>query len=189
MAITKNQLHTLKTNNADSHAETVACIKNALIQLMAQKKYDDITMTDIIRRSGISRAGVYYNYKSKDEILLDVCQKPIDDVIAALGDSVFDNLEMAFRTGKKHETAIRAVLDAGLEHVFLDRMNDCAEQSSASCYVLLWNGMIFNVFFEWARAGMPGSAEDAAATVKDALRLVGKTIEKELRHNVPDGQK
>ena len=36
------------------------------------KSYSDISMTDIIKKSGVSRTGVYKNYKSKTEIMLDV---------------------------------------------------------------------------------------------------------------------
>ena len=188
MPITDKRPNALQANNAEVHAETVAQIKKALLSLMEQKKYDKISMTDVIRESGISRAGVYYNYKSQDDILLDVCQKPIDEVVSALGNSVFDNLDIAFRTGRKHADAINAVLAAGLEHVFLYRMNKRAEDSPASCYILLWNGMIFNAFFEWARAGMPGSAEDAAREMKDALQQVGESIGTGLTRNARSAQ-
>ena len=53
-------------------------------------------MTDVIRKSGVSIAGVYYNYKSKDDILLDIVQEPINETISALTDSIFDNMETTY---------------------------------------------------------------------------------------------
>lgn len=63
---------TPKENNVVLHSETVACTENALLALMQEKEDEDIRMTDIIKRSGVSRGGVYNTYKSKDEILLGI---------------------------------------------------------------------------------------------------------------------
>ena len=79
---------------------TITCIRMALIDLLQRKHYSEISMTDIIKKSGISRAGVYKNYKNKAEIIFDIYQEPIDEVIRALGTSIFENMEMIFRTGK-----------------------------------------------------------------------------------------
>ena len=48
---------------------TKNCIMDALIQLMHTKDYNDITITDITKRAGVSRMSYYRNYKSKDDIL------------------------------------------------------------------------------------------------------------------------
>ena len=84
----------LKNNSAALHAKAVACTKNALVALMKEKEYAAISMTDIIKRSGISRGGVYNSYKSKDEILLDIVQEPINKAISGLTDSIFENMEI-----------------------------------------------------------------------------------------------
>ena len=85
-------------NNAQSNLETRNSIKSALLTLLKHKKYDDIRMTDIIREAGISRMGVYNNYKSKDEIMLDVYAKPLEEVFSTLDVSVRANLEWIFQT-------------------------------------------------------------------------------------------
>ena len=38
--------------------------------------------------------------------------------------------------------------------------------------------MIFNAFIEWARAGMPGTVEEAIEKVNAGLKQVAKTIQK-----------
>ena len=167
----------MRANNAESHREARACIKEALIVLMQQKSYKDISMTDIIQKSGISRAGVYKNYKNKDEILLDVYNEPINDVISALGNSVFENMELIFRTGKKHEKAITAMIDAGIEHYLLAIINKRFESVSISFYIPLWNGMIYNSFIEWAKSGMAEPVEEAIERVQNGLKLVAESIE------------
>ena len=177
MSISKKHRRVMEPNNMTMHFETVSCIKNALLSLMEQKKYDAISMTDVIRKSGISRAGVYYNYKSKDEILLDIVQDPINESIDSLTDSIFDNLEKVFRIGKKYESYFNAVIAAGLEQEYLNRMNKRFEDVTTSFYLVLWNGMIYNAFIEWVRAGMPGTVEDTIDQVIAALKLVSTSIE------------
>ena len=177
MNISEERSRVLRSNSAAKHTETVSCIKNALLALMEQKEYDAISMTDVIRKSGMSRAGVYYNFKNKDEILLDIVQNPINESIAGLTDSIFNNMEVIFRTGKKYESYVKAVIVAGLEQEYLNRLNQRFEDVTMSFYLALWNGMIYNAFIEWARAGMPGTVEGTIDQVIAALKLVSTSIE------------
>ena len=177
MPVTEEQLRILKANNEESHLETRACIKGAFIKLLQQKHYDDISMTDIINKSGVSRSGVYKNYKGKTEIMFDIYREPIDDVISALDDSISHNLELVFQTGKKHAEAFQSIIDAGLEHNLLKIMNTRYEGVSTSFYVPLWNGMIYNAFIEWARTGMSEPVETTVERISEGLRLVAQSIE------------
>ena len=186
MGVSEERRRLLQANSAVIHAETVACIKGALLALMDQKPFDDISMTEIIRKSGVSRAGVYYNYKSKTEILLDICQDPVNEVLSGLTDSIFNNMEAIFRIGMKYRSTFRILIDAGLEHEILNRMNGLFGDVSVSFYIPLWNGMIYNAFMEWARAGMPGTVEVAIENVNSGLKLVAASIETGLRNKTQD---
>jgi len=177
MTISEERLRILRANNSESHLETRFCIKSALIDLMQKKPYDKISMTDIINKSGVSRSGVYRNYKNKAEIMLEIVKEPIDEVISSFSDSIFENMEMIFRTGKKHEKAFKSLIDTGLEHNVLRLMNARYESVSVSYYIPLWIGIIYNSFFEWVRTGMSGSVETAIEKVKEGLKLVASSIE------------
>lgn len=178
MAVSKERIRILRENNAASNLETRNCIKEALLALLKEKDYDSIRMTDIIRKSGVSRSGVYKNYKNKNDILIEIYREPIDDVLSALTDSLEANLELIFSMGKKYEKSIKTIIDAGLEHNFLKLMNKQYEEVSASSfYNPLWNGMIYNVFIEWARSGMNGAVEETVEKVKEGLKQVAESIE------------
>lgn len=62
----------LRMSNAQSRQLTRECIQTALIYLMNEKPFDKITITSIIQRSGVSRAGFYRNYSSKEDVLRDI---------------------------------------------------------------------------------------------------------------------
>lgn len=55
-------------------------IKDAVMRLMAEKKYMDITVTDIVNNAGVARASFYRNFNS------------INDVIDAIADEMSDEL-------------------------------------------------------------------------------------------------
>ena len=59
----------LRLNNAESNKLTRECLTTALIQLMKEKPIDRITITELVKRSGVSRTAFYRNYSSKEEIL------------------------------------------------------------------------------------------------------------------------
>lgn len=65
----------LRMSNAESKKLTRDCIQTALMSLMSSIPYEKITITSIIKRSGVSRAGFYRNYSNKDEILKDIGKK------------------------------------------------------------------------------------------------------------------
>ena len=180
MPVSKEHLQILRNNNEASHRETRECIKSALVELLQKKRFESITMTDIIRKSGVSRSGVYRNYKSKKEIMFDIYREQVDEVFSEFGSSVSENMETIFRVGKQNEKAIKAIIDAGLEHNLLDIMNKRYEGVSVSFYIPLWVGMIYNGFIEWAKSGMDEPMDAAIDRVKAGLILVAESIDTDL---------
>jgi AcrR family transcriptional regulator len=55
-----------------SDKETRQAIIMAAIQLLGQKGFANVSMNDIVNVSGISKGGVYWHFKSKDEILIAI---------------------------------------------------------------------------------------------------------------------
>lgn len=177
MQISEERRQLLMKNNEESKLEAQRCIKNALLTLLKQNKYEDISMSEIIRKSGVSRMGVYNNYKNKDEIVLDLYRKPLEDVFTALGDSIYVNVEGIFSTAYRHKEAIRTLVDAGLAYTFLDMMNARYESASKSFYIPLWNGLLYNAVIEWVKSDADETPESAAERMKEALKLLSESIE------------
>ena len=65
----------LKMSNMESNLFTKECICTALLSLMATETFDHITVTAIIKRAGVSRGGFYRNYKSKEDVLEEICEE------------------------------------------------------------------------------------------------------------------
>lgn len=62
------------------------CIQEALFLLMEDQSLDDITISAISTRSGISRMGFYRNYKTKNDVLDDYFTGEMHKVIARITD-------------------------------------------------------------------------------------------------------
>ena len=73
MVMSKNE--SLKMSNMESILFTKECICTALLSLMATETFDHITVTAIIKRAGVSRGGFYRNYKSKEDVLEEICEE------------------------------------------------------------------------------------------------------------------
>ena len=53
-----------------AYRHTVAeALTEALVKLMSEKKFTDITVTDVVNRAGVSRASFYRNFSSTKDIL------------------------------------------------------------------------------------------------------------------------
>ncbi len=68
----KNEV--LKMSNMESNLFTKECIRTALLSLMATEIFDNITVTAIIQKAGVSRGGFYRNYKSREEVLQEISE-------------------------------------------------------------------------------------------------------------------
>jgi AcrR family transcriptional regulator len=68
----------------EQQAFSRACIQEALFLLMQDRPLDEITISAISERSGISRMGFYRNYKSKNDVLNDYFSTELSHLIAAL---------------------------------------------------------------------------------------------------------
>lgn len=109
----------LRLNNEESNKLTRECLTTALMQLMKEKSLDKITITELVKRSGVSRTAFYRNYSSKEDILVD-----IRNYIAETSNSLLvkpelkDNPRLWFRECFKivqdNADLIRPILDAKL---------------------------------------------------------------------------
>lgn len=59
------------SSNKESKRFSRECIYRALLELLGEKEYEKITLTEIAERAGLSRNAVYRNFEYKDNIIDD----------------------------------------------------------------------------------------------------------------------
>lgn len=172
------RLATLHKNNEESNAFVRECIEEALVQLMAEKPFASITVSDIAARAGVSRNAYYRNYGSKEDILagyleslrLDISRPMLEYDPVEQTREVWDALLAAVAD---HARRYRLLLDAGFGELIRQGMCEGmgagapADASPGQLRALRlsnawWAGAICSVLEEWIRSGMEASAEEVA---------------------------
>ena len=68
---------------------TKNCIMDALLQLMHTKDYEQITISELTRKAGVSRMSYYRSYSSKDSILTDYMHRILKEYAEELKGPAF----------------------------------------------------------------------------------------------------
>ena len=86
--------------NREAKAFTKECVFLALINLLKEKTYESITLTEIAKKAGVSRNAIYRNFESKDLILKnylnDISLKFIAELNEKLINSYYDYILSVF---------------------------------------------------------------------------------------------
>lgn len=174
-------------------------IKHALIKLIAEKDVEKITITEVIKKSGISRGTFYAHYKSLDEV--------IEQIETEEYNKLFDFIEEQFRDCNNSEDFYRLILniikylDKDLEYYrslvmcpvikndflvqlslkyrdrtieiikkFLQMEND----AQADVMLAFYLGGIKLIIYKWAKGEINMSHEDLARTITNIFFVPGK---------------
>ena len=166
MELSEKRKKILKLNNEESNFITREAIRDALYLLMKKKSFHEIKITEIIERAGVSRSAFYRNFKTKEEILYDTLDELSRVAHEGMSQSLPGNWTGTFRTLRKHKSELALILQAGLEHHLLDRMNEELDVESGEDFATAMNnGLIFNVLIYWVRSGMQGTDQEAARRI------------------------
>ena len=150
-------------------------ITNALFDLMQKKSFSDITITEIIRKSGVARASFYRNYSSKEDVLM----KLISGVLEQFSAEVDYNLEnymsyghvlRCFEYFKKYERYVLDLYRSGFGICLLEELNQFHESiagvmkvHSLSRYQLyMYIGALYNTAIVWLQSEEQEPAEEIA---------------------------
>jgi len=153
-------------------------IAYALLGLMKEKSFSEITATDIIKRSGVARASYYRNYYTKEEILIEATEGAKEDYNRRLKEigcrhNSYEGILLAFRYFMAYRRQILCVYNAGLASIYLKLLDEYIENiygdmkmNDISRYSLyFYSGALYNVFLKWLEGGMQESPEEIARMV------------------------
>lgn len=141
----------------------------ALIALMQEKPYGEITATDISARAGVSRMAFYRNFSSKEEIItryIDTVGRQVSESVAGTA-GLKEYFEALFRLLGRYSTMIKEVCAAHLGELILAYLNKRLFSTPIRANMLaidkyrlrFFAGAFYNVLVEWICSGMGESAE------------------------------
>ncbi len=167
------RLEVLRLSNAESNKITRMCIESALILLMKDSHIKDITITDIVKKAGVSRTAYYRNYSSKEDILRSMIDDIASKVILAMQlqfplTNTYDYWFSLFTTLQEHYDDLNILLKANfgesvrhqVQHLLIRTIQ---KEDVAELYKFyFWSGAIYSVINQWILAGGQPIPEDMA---------------------------
>ncbi len=178
----------LRQNNAEANAITKECIESALILLMEEKNFKDISITDITKKAGVSRTAYYRNYNSKEDILSNFLQNINQDTSNTLKqyNPLTDTLEAwiaLLESTKKHASKYKLLIQAGYGHTILmeykNSINKCVSKNQPELYYsnCYWAGALYTVLIEWIQNDMDTPISEIAKIGSNLMLNGIKTLE------------
>ena len=166
---------------------TRMCIGEAVIALMNEKNFNDIKISDIAAKAGVSRMTYYHYYDSKTDILRDYLQEIVASYLKKVG--IFSSAKRKYQkkdTGAfqsythilhsllffdQYASFFLTLTNAGLYSIIIDAINDFMTAQvlpdyQGSAYELYYySGALLNTFIQWESDGKKESAEEIAKII------------------------
>lgn len=172
----------LKMSNQESNRFTKECLQTALIALMSQKPFDKITISELVRRSGVSRTAFYRNYSSKEEILNEMANFFLKSLEASFKDPAYKNnltlwYETFFGIIRENAGLFRLLIQAHLINTSiistysLERRLAPAAEQPGHYEFLAWLGAFSSIVIHWFSDQMTESDSEMAALCARLLSL------------------
>lgn len=182
---------------AKAHNSTSAIIKDyiftALMMLMEQKEYHDITISELTKKAGVSRMSYYRTYSSKEDILVEYfkdmfgeCLEEIKQMPAIDENALHYKLFCMFH---KNHQFIRNVMKAGLYKLMLSSFIEYTKYAAAKfCHTDTTDpyidykihseaGSLFMLVARWFETGLRQSPEEMTAIAANIPKCTGSTGE------------
>jgi AcrR family transcriptional regulator len=103
----------VKTQKEDRRSlRTQQLLADALVELMQEKRYDAITVQDILDRANIGRSTFYAHYQDKEDLLESSLEKVLDQFVEHIeykGQPILST-EAFFQHVKEHEHLYKAMV-------------------------------------------------------------------------------
>lgn len=165
-------------------------ITDALIKLMQDHSYSEISVKQIVLETTLERKTFYNNFSSKDDVLDSVITEAIRNYVEALTMSPDGPLSVIFEfcdrnrelLGLLHKNNLLYLLLLKLNAV-IPELNSCMDMSTNPFakmigsldpdYLIAFNiGAIWNIIFKWVERGMTDSPEKIKNTLEEYLKRI-----------------
>ncbi|WP_238899912.1 TetR/AcrR family transcriptional regulator [Clostridium sp. YIM B02500] len=165
-------------------------IFTALMILMENKYFRDISITELTKKAGVSRMSFYRNYNSMEDIITTYLDELFEEYSLQISshekNNNFDSVCLYFAYFRKHKKLITNLINANLTNLIFDRYVkffhsfskdfECKKLHSPEIdkySVEFVSGGLYKVLIEWTKNGMKESDEDMAKMIYDLFLING----------------
>lgn len=156
-------------------------ITTALFKLMNENDYNNISITDIAKKAGVSRITYYRCFNSKDDIIKQYFYLKMEDYNTSLvykprsKEDYYDVIINVLKRMKENKEVFKLLLKANLENLFLDFLNEGFKEDFKDMEIdnsflsYCYSGMYYNVTIAWVK-------EDCLTPTKTVAEAIYKVI-------------
>lgn len=171
----------LRLSNEESNKLTRECLRTAMFKLMEQKSFDKITITDIAKRAGVSRAAFYRNYATKETLVEDLCRCLIEELTASVKSECFRTnrkqwYQNFFQVIQENSVFFQAYLKANLRisnGIVTESIHPAATIQEHYGNVA-GEGAFISILREWFLTGMTQTPEEMGNICEALFSLAGR---------------
>ncbi len=176
----------LRMSNEASNKLTKECLQMALIYLLNEKPIEKITITELVKRSGVSRTAFYRNYSSKEDIIIEMEEQICQAISESLSSPDYqNNLRQwfldCFQTVKDNASLFQLFLQTTIAQETLKALNSILESfhqphTIKEHYQLLAiEGAFSSILTDWFKNGMKEEVDFMADICASLMH--GKTLQ------------
>ena len=187
--ITKNR-GGIRLSGAQANKLTRECIEKALAQLMEEKPFLDISITEIVGRAGVSRSSFYRTYDSKEAVLSSIRQQIFTEIKNLVQQKGYQKdmkklFTAIFQYARQHRETMETLrrMEQHNNVIFLPQMTDFYEpRNQEELYAFkCCEGGMSALFNTWLQNGMK---DDATYMADLGYALFGTLFQKigEVQH-------
>lgn len=158
-------------SNEGRNAYVVEHLKNAFLELLAEKPISDISISALVDKAGVGRASFYRNYERKEDILKahinDLFCEWISEWQKNDGSPLSEQIRIMIAHFEKHCDFYRLLNDRGLTYLLKDSIMDICgprpEYEKAQAYTTAFVAYTLYGWIEvWFQRGMQETADEMA---------------------------
>ena len=176
--------------NSTDHPSAVRSrneIARALLYLMEKYPYNEITVKQIVFETDLVRKTFYRNFSSKDEVLIYITRKTLDDYCSVINSGNGDVLTNIFLFADKNRKLLMLLDKHNMLHIVLQCMNEYLPSfrdkglSENNPFTQLFDGLdsdylialntgaVWNVISLWVHRGMKDEPEHVKETIGEYI--------------------
>ena len=162
-------------------------ITDALLKLMQDYPYSEISVKQIVMETSLVRKTFYLNYTSKDDVLNSVINQVILDYTQALSATSEGPFTVIFDFCEKNKELLQLLHKNNMLYLLLLKLNEVIPECNRTMdtsnnpfaktignldpdYIIAFNiGAIWNVIFKWVDRGMVDSLDEIKNTIEQYL--------------------
>lgn len=178
------KIRNLRLSNEESNKFTCECLKTALLRLIGQKDFEKISVSELVRESGVSRNSFYRNYGTMDALLNALREELLSSASEFLRsrehyDYIYDWFVDLFCTVKERQREFQILLGIKIPLNFFAQGIDFGKLLPVSLTEPTYEdlsvaGAFLIILYHWFTTGMKESPEEMAHICTKILPEKGK---------------